>query len=171
MEIITYVLEGQLEHKDSMGNGSTLKPGHFQRMTAGTGVMHSEFNPSDTDPVHLYQIWILPDRKGHEPSYEEQAYTNAEKHNQLRLVASSDGRDGSLTVHQDVAVFLTCLSDKQTVVHSPTPNRHAWLQVLCGDIALNGHPLTTGDGAAVSDETELTIEAQPNAEIMLFDLA
>ncbi|HEY8503025.1 MAG TPA: pirin family protein [Gemmataceae bacterium] len=171
MEIVTYVLEGALQHRDSMGNGSVLRPGEFQRMSAGTGVEHSEFNPSDSEPVHLYQIWLLPDRRGHEPSYEQKDFPEAEKQDRLRLVASPDGRDSSLTIHQDAFVYLTRLGDGREVAHALGPGRHAWLQVLRGGAGLNGQPLEAGDGAAVSGEAGITLRGRGDAELMLFDLA
>ena len=171
MEIVTYVLEGALEHKDSMGNGEVLRPGEFQRMTAGTGITHSEFNPSATEPVHLYQIWLYPEAKRLTPSYEQKRFDDAGMHNRLRLVASRDAADGSLAIHQDAQIYLSRLDAWQTVEHSLTDQRHAWLQVLRGSVRLNGETLDTSDGAAVSDETGLQIEAVEAAEIMLFDLA
>lgn len=171
MEIVTYVLSGALEHRDSMGNGEVLRPGEFQRMTAGTGITHSEFNPSDTEPVHLYQIWLLPERKGIEPSYEQKRFAADERQNQLRLVASHDASDGSLLVHQDVRIYLATLEEQTTVTHRLDADRHAWLQVLRGDVSLNGITLNTSDGAAVSDEQDLHIEATSNSELMLFDMA
>jgi hypothetical protein len=170
MEIVTYVLEGALEHKDSMGNGEVLRPGEFQRMSAGTGITHSEFNPSDTEPVHLYQIWLFPERKGIEPSYEQKRFPEDERHNQLRLVASRDAADGSLLIHQDARVYLSSLDEGRAVKQILEPGRHAWLQVLRGAISLNGQPLETSDGAAVSNEASLEIVAKRPAEIMLFDL-
>jgi redox-sensitive bicupin YhaK (pirin superfamily) len=169
MEIVTFVLEGSLEHKDSLGNGSIIKPGELQRMSAGTGVRHSEFNPSPTEAVHLYQIWLLPERNGLTPSYEQKTFTTEEKQG-LRLVASRDGKDGSLTIHQDARLFLSSLRSGETAVHSLSPGRHAWLQVLKGKATLNGHPLSAGDGAAVSDEAKLEITGD-DSEILLFDLA
>ena len=171
MEIVTYVLEGALEHQDSMGNGEVLRPGEFQRMSAGTGITHSEFNPSDTEPVHLYQIWLLPSRTGIKPSYEQKTFTDDQMHNRLRVVASPDAIDGSLTIHQDARIFLAKIDAGQQVVHPSKHGRHAWLQVLRGSVLLNGQPLQTSDGAAVSDESDLTIQASEDAEIMLFDLA
>jgi len=171
MEIVTYVLSGALEHKDSMGNGEVLRPGEFQRMSAGTGITHSEFNPSADAPVHLYQIWLLPDRQGIEPSYEQKRFPEEERHNRLRLVASPDAAEGSLLIHQDTRISLASIEAGQQVAHGLEAGRHAWLQVLRGNVALNGHGLTTSDGAAVSDESALTVEATDNAEIMLFDLA
>lgn len=170
MEIVTYVLEGALEHKDSMGNGEVLRAGEFQRMSAGTGITHSEFNPSETDPVHLYQIWLLPERKGIEPSYEQKRLPDEEMQNQLRLVASPEAENGSLHIHQDARVFLSKIDAQAKVVHELDTNRHAWLQVLRGSVLLNEKNLETSDGAAVSEESILTIQATSEAEIMLFDL-
>lgn len=170
MEIVTYVLEGALEHKDSMGNGQVLRPGEFQRMSAGTGITHSEFNPSKDEAVHLYQIWLLPERKGIGPSYEQKRFLEAERHNRLRLVASPDAMDGSLLIHQDVRVYLSSIDQGKQVEHALKSGRHAWLQVLRGAISLNGLDLETSDGAAVSDESNLEILARGSAEVMLFDL-
>ena len=149
MEIITYILSGALEHRDSMGNGSVIRPGDVQRMSAGTGVSHSEFNPSDTEPVHLLQIWILPQSHGLPPSYEEKHFSEEERRGRLRLIASSDGREGSVTIHQDAQVYATVLDAGQTVVHALDENRYAWLQVARGTIRLNEVELKQGDGAAV----------------------
>jgi quercetin 2,3-dioxygenase len=171
MEIVTYVLEGALEHRDSMGNGEVLCPGEFQRMSAGTGITHSEFNPSPTEPVHLYQIWMFPRQDGIEPSYEQKRFEEVERHNRLRLVASPDAADGSLLIHQDARIYLSSLDAGHQMTHELNAGRHAWLQVLRGQVALNGQALQTGDGAAVSDETALQIEASDDAEVMLFDLA
>ncbi len=171
MEIVTYVLEGALEHKDSMGNGEVLRPGEFQRMSAGTGITHSEFNPSATEPVHLYQIWLFPEQKGIDPSYEQKRFAEEERHNQLRLVASRDAADGSLRIHQDAQIYLASLDDGKQVEHAIAPGRYAWLQVLRGGVALNGQELSTGDGAAVSEEQRLEIIGRSAAEVMLFDLA
>lgn len=171
MEIISYVLEGALEHKDNIGNGSILKAGEFQSMTAGTGVQHSEFNPSRTDVVHFYQIWIIPERRGLEPSYEQRQFNDREKHGQLKLVASRDGRSGSLTLHQDVAVYLCSLDAGEQVTHGLGPGRHAWAQLLRGTAQVNAHPLAAGDGAAISEETVLVLQAKEASEWMLFDLA
>ncbi|MBA3484752.1 MAG: pirin family protein, partial [Pirellulales bacterium] len=170
MEIVTYVLEGALEHKDSMGNGEVLRPGEFQRMSAGTGITHSEFNPSPDEPVHLYQIWLFPERKGIVPSYEQKRFAEDERRNRLRLVASRDAAEGSLRILQDARIFLSSLDDGQTVSHPLVTGRHAWLQVLRGSVSLNGQELQTSDGAAVSDEGLLTIQADGPAEVMLFDL-
>ncbi len=171
MEIVTYVLSGALEHKDSMGNGEVLRPGEFQRMSAGTGITHSEFNPSDTDPVHLYQIWLFPERKGIEPSYEQKRFPEEERRNRLRLVASQDAAEGSLLVHQDARIFLSSLDGGNAVTHKLDAGRHAWLQVLRGSVLLNDLELNTSDGAAISEEAEIRITANDEAEIMLFDLA
>jgi redox-sensitive bicupin YhaK (pirin superfamily) len=171
MEIITYVLEGALAHRDTLGNGSVLRPGELQHMTAGTGVRHSEFNPSDTAWVHLYQIWLLPDRQSLTPGYEQKAFSDEERRGRLRLVASPTGENGSLTIHQDARLYLSTLQAGETVAHALKPGRHAWLQVLRGQVSLNGQGLATGDGAAVSAEERLQITAEGNAEVMLFDLA
>jgi redox-sensitive bicupin YhaK (pirin superfamily) len=171
MEIVTYVLEGALEHRDSLGTGSVLRPGELQHMTAGTGVRHSEFNPSDQEWVHLYQIWLLPDRRGLQPSYEQKAFSEEQRRGTLRLVASPTGEHGSLTIHQDARLYLATLKAGETAAHTLEPGRHAYLQVLRGQAVLNGHPLSAGDGAAVSTEERLEIRGQDEAEVMLFDLA
>lgn len=171
MEIITYILEGALEHKDSLGTGSIIRPGDGQRMSAGSGIRHSEANPSKTDAAHLLQIWILPDRQGIKPSYEQKAFPSDEKRAKLRLIASPDGKDGSVTIHQDARLYVTLLSPGESVTHDLGPNRHAWLQVAKGSVALNGKQLKQGDGAAVSNEKELTLEGTEHAEVLLFDLA
>ncbi len=171
MEIVTYVLSGALAHRDSLGTGSTLRPGELQRMTAGTGITHSEFNPSKTEPVHFYQIWLLPEREGLEPSYEQRAYPEEERHNRLRLVASPDGSEGSLNIRQDARIFLATLVGDREVSHEVPSDRHAWVQVLRGGVSLNGLTLSAGDGAAVSAESQLTIRADGLSEVLLFDLA
>ena len=170
MEIVTYVLEGALEHKDSIGNGEVLRPGEFQRMSAGTGITHSEFNPSGAEPVHLYQIWLLPEQKGIEPSYEQKRFAEEERRNRLRLVASPDAADGSLMIHQDARIYLSSLEEGKHVTHTIPSGRHAWLQVLRGAVSVNGHNLGASDGAAVSDQSELQVVATQPAEVMLFDL-
>lgn len=170
MEIVTYVLEGALEHKDSMGNGEVLRAGEFQRMSAGTGITHSEFNPSATEPVHLYQIWLFPESKGIEPSYEQKQFPVSEQQNQLRLVASPGAEAGSLRIHQDARVYLSQIEAEQTVTYELAEGRHAWLQVLRGSVLLNDVALDVSDGAAVSDTRNLKIQATADAEIMLFDL-
>jgi redox-sensitive bicupin YhaK (pirin superfamily) len=171
MEIVTYVLEGALEHRDSMGNGEVLHPGEFQRMSAGTGITHSEFNPSKTTPVHLYQIWLRPERKGIEPSYEQKAFSAEERRNRLQLVASSNAAAGSLLIHQDARIFLGDLDASEKLQIEIPPERHLWLQILRGSVTINDEILQAGDGLAVSDERALTIKANIAAETMLFDLA
>ena len=171
MEIITYVLEGALEHKDSLGTGAVIKPGEVQRMSAGTGIQHSEFNHSQTDQVHLLQIWLLPDTHGLLPSYEQRDFPVAERHGKLRLVAARDARDGAVKIHQDVDLYAAILDKNSRVSHALQSNRHAWVQVARGSVLLNGLALEKGDGAAVSDESELVVEATEDAEILLFDLA
>lgn len=171
MEIITYVLEGELEHKDNMGNGEVLRPGEFQRMSAGTGVRHSEFNPSASEPVHLYQIWLLPQSRGIEPSYEQKYFADDEKRGKLRIVASPDGAEGSLTIHQDARVYLSLLNPGQSVRHALPTGRHAWVQVLRGAVRINGTSLETSDAVAVSGEPGVTVVGERPAEVMLFDLA
>jgi redox-sensitive bicupin YhaK (pirin superfamily) len=171
MEIITYMLEGALEHKDSLGTGSVIRPGDGQRMSAGTGIQHSEANASKTETAHLLQIWILPDRPGIKPSYEQKAFPTEEKRAKLRLIASPEGRDGSVTIHQDARLYVTLLAPGETVTHDIEPTRHAWLQVAKGSVELNGKRLRQGDGAAVSDEKQLTVKGTEDAEVLLFDLA
>ena len=171
MEIISYVLEGALEHKDSLGNGAVLRPGEFQRISAGTGIRHSEFNPSANEPAHFYQIWLLPLTNGVKPGYEQKNFAEDEKQDQLRLVASPDGAAGSLTIHQNVRVYLATLHTGAAVHHELATGRHAWLQVLRGLVSVNGTALETSDALAASDERLLTIVGEKPAEIMLFDLA
>ena len=171
MEIVTYVLSGELEHKDSLGTGSVILPGDGQRMSAGRGIRHSEFNPSASEKVHLLQIWILPDKNGYDPGYEQKSFPEAEKRGRLRLIASNDGSDGSVKIHQDAKLFATLLAPGEEVRHTLAAKRHAWLQVAKGEVELNGQRLEQGDGAAVSDEKELTIRATEDAEVLLFDLA
>ena len=171
MEIITYVLSGELAHKDSMGNGSIIRPGEVQRMSAGTGVVHSEMNPSRTEPVHFLQIWVVPDRSGHEPGYEQKLFPDAERRGKLRVVASPDGRDGSVTVHQDALVHASLLERGERVSYSLPPTRHAWVHVARGTVDVNGQSLREGDGAAISDEDRLDLTARESSEVLLFDLA
>ena len=172
MEIISYVLEGKLEHKDSIGNGSVIRPGDVQRMSAGTGIAHSEFNASATHPVHFLQIWIMPDRAGIKPSYEQKHFSLAEKQGKLRLVASADGRDNSVTIHQDANLYIATLNNGDRLNHSTSDRRSLWIQVARGSVEINGHSLQTGDGAAITQETNLEISATSNeAEILLFDFA
>ncbi|HEX8139794.1 MAG TPA: pirin family protein [Pyrinomonadaceae bacterium] len=171
MEILSYVVSGGLGHRDSIGNGEVIRPHEWQRMTAGTGVRHSEMNASNKEPVHFYQIWILPEAEGIRPGYEQKLFAPEEKTGRLRLVASRDGREGSLKIHQNVSVYNALLKGGDTVEHQLEAGRHAWLQVVKGRVELNGHKLGAGDGAAVSEETSLKISASEDAEIMLFDLA
>jgi len=170
MEIVSYVLEGALAHRDSMGNSGVIRPGDVQRMSAGTGVQHSEFNGSRTDPVHFLQIWILPEIPGSPPGYEQKTFPPETRRGKLRLVGSPDGREGSLTVGQDVAIYASVLETGEEVQHRLAPGRHAWLQVAEGALELNGHRLEEGDGAAVTDEDELDI-AGKGSEFLLFDLS
>ena len=171
MEIITYVLEGALEHKDSLGTGSVIRPGDGQRMSAGRGIRHSERNASTTQPVHFLQIWIKPDSLGHEPSYEQKAFPNGEKRGKLRLIASPDGADGSVSIHQDARLYVGLLAHGDEVTHNLNEGRYAWLQVAKGAVELNGKALRQGDGAAVSEEPALSIKGSEDAEVLLFDLA
>jgi redox-sensitive bicupin YhaK (pirin superfamily) len=170
MEIVTYVLEGALQHQDSMGNGSVIQPGDVQYMSAGTGVAHSEFNASDKEPVHLYQIWMFPDKKGYKPAYDQKHFGDAEKRGKLRLVASPDGRDGSVKIRQDNELYVTVLGPGDTVKHGLTKERHAYVQVARGSVTLNGQKLETGDGAAISAEKTLELTGVKDAEVLLFDL-
>jgi redox-sensitive bicupin YhaK (pirin superfamily) len=171
MEIVTIVLEGALEHRDSLGNGAVLPPGELQRMTAGTGIRHSEFNPAKDKPVHLYQIWLLPREPGLTPSYEQKAFDPAQRRNRFQVVASPDGRDGSLTIHQDAELYLANLSAGGSVFHSLETGRAAWLQVLRGGVTANGRRLEAGDGVATVEEAALTVASDEGAEVLLFDLA
>ena len=171
MEIVTYVLEGALAHKDNLGTGETLHPGEFQRMTAGTGIEHSEFNPSSTEPVHLYQIWLHPEARGLTPTYEQKSFPDGGQHNALRLVADPSAQDGALAIRQDARIYLATLDPGGSVTHPLASGRHAWLQVLRGTVRLGELSLAAGDAAALSDEPSLTIQADEAAEVMLFDLA
>jgi redox-sensitive bicupin YhaK (pirin superfamily) len=171
MEIFSYVLHGALAHKDSLGNGAESRAGDVQKMSAGTGILHSEFNPSATDPVRFLQVWILPERTGLAPSYEQRTVTADEKRGRLALIGSRDARDRSIRFHQDVDIYASVLARGESVVHAVRPGRFAWLQVARGSVVLNGVPLGEGDGAAVSGEPEVTIRAESDAEILLFDLA
>jgi redox-sensitive bicupin YhaK (pirin superfamily) len=171
MEIITYILQGALEHRDSMGTGSIIRRGDAQRMSAGTGVTHSESNPSDAESVHLLQIWILPEKQGSQPEYEEKKFSDDDKRNKLRLLVSPDGSEGSVKIHQDAKIYASLLNQGKEVVHQLDSGRHAWLQVAAGSVALNGVDLNQGDGAAVSEEPTLRISAHEPAEVLLFDLA
>jgi quercetin 2,3-dioxygenase len=171
MEIITYVLEGALEHRDSTGNGSVIRPGDVQRMSAGTGISHSEYNHSPTAPVHLLQIWIVPERQGLEPGYEQRSFTPEELRGQWRLIAAGGGREGAVTVHQDVDVLVARLEPGERVAYSLQSGRHAWVQVADGGGKLNGASLNAGDGAAVSGVAGLDFVASTRSEVLLFDLA
>ena len=171
MEIVTYVLSGALAHKDSMGNGSAIRPGEVQRMSAGTGVTHSEFNHDANEEVHFLQIWLMPERKGLAPSYEQKAFPDTEKEGTLRLVASRDGRNGSVTIHQDASLYATRLGKGESVAVTLAGGRHAWIQVARGAVTLGGRPLSAGDGAAVSEESGFTLEGTDAAEVLVFDLA
>jgi len=168
MEIVTIVLDGALQHRDSLGNESIIRPGEVQRMSAGTGVVHSEFNPSPTEGVHFHQIWILPEKKGLAPGYEQKAFPAGKG---PRLVASRDGREGSLTIHQDAGLYRAALSKGETVAYENAAGRHAWVQVARGAVTLNGRPLLEGDGASVSGKETLRIEGVEPSELILFDLA
>jgi quercetin 2,3-dioxygenase len=172
MEIITYVLDGALKHKDSMGNASIIKPGDGQRMSAGTGVLHSEFNPSTGEPVHLLQIWIMPEKKGITPSYEQKEFPSAEKRGKWRVIASNTGEQGSVTINQDVKLYVAELLEGEQVTHTLATGRHAWVQIAKGAIELNGSKLRQGDGAAISDEEVVTVKSlDDTTEVLLFDLA
>ena len=171
MEIVTYVLSGALKHSDSLGTGSVLRAGELQRMTAGTGIRHSEANDSATEPVHLYQIWLLPERRGLEPGYEQRGFDVEERRGRFRVIVSPDGRDGSLTIRQDASLYLAALGVGNEAAYTLEPGRHAWLQVLRGRVILNGRPLAAGDGAALSAEPGLTVRAEDDSEVLLFDLA
>lgn len=170
MEIITYVLSGALEHKDSMGNGEVLRVGELQHMSAGTGLLHSEFNPSADEPVHLYQIWLLPQTRRIEPSYSQKSFPIDQRHNRLCLVASPDGAEGSLRMHQDASLYLTTLDPSQAVQHNFGLERHGWLQILRGSLRINDFTLHAGDGVAISDEPQVILQAVEEAEALLFDL-
>ena len=171
MEIITWILEGALQHEDSMGNGSIIRPGDVQRMTAGTGVRHSEQNASVRERVHLLQIWILPHTVGLEPGYEQKAFTEDERRGQLRLIASEDGREGTVQVHQDVSLFASILPAGQEVEHAMDQQRYAWLQVARGAVEVNGERGNQGDGLVAIGESSLRLRAAEDAELLLFDLA
>jgi quercetin 2,3-dioxygenase len=169
MEILTYVLEGELAHQDSMGNGSVIKPGELQRMSAGTGVTHSEMNPSKTTPVHFMQIWIMPDKRGHAPSYDQKAFPDRE--GVLRVVASPDGRDGSIAIHQDTVLEIGVLKSGANVEHALAKNRYAWIQVARGAVEVEGQKLAAGDGASAKGEGTLHLKATADSEVLVFDLA
>lgn len=171
MEIVSYVLDGELEHKDSMGNGEVLRPGEFQRITAGTGITHSEFNPSPENATHFYQIWLLPETDGLDPSYEQKSFDAKDRENKLQLVASQDAASGSLLIHQDAKVYLSELTAGGTVDYQIPADRHVWLQVLRGELTVSDQTLSAGDAAAISEEEAIAIRSATGAELMLFDLA
>jgi hypothetical protein len=170
MEIVSYVLEGALEHKDSMGNGSVIRPGDVQRMSAGTGVRHSEYNASNAELVHFLQIWILPDRAGHAPGYEQKHFAPAEIDGKLRVIASPDGRNGSVTIHQNALILSTRLNDGQIATHALAPGRRAYVQVARGRVTANGVALSAGDGARLENEPAVTLAGGEHAEVLVFDL-
>jgi redox-sensitive bicupin YhaK (pirin superfamily) len=171
MEILTYILSGALSHRDSMGNTATIRAGEVQRITAGTGITHSEFNASSQEPVHLLQIWMLPEKAGLTPSYEEKTFPIDVRQGQWRRIASHDGQDGAVTIHQDIELYATLLNGGDRLDFELRPGRYAWMQVAKGKISLNGVSMEAGDGAAVSDEQWLDVQAQSDAEVLLFDLA
>ncbi len=170
MEIISYVLDGALAHQDNMGNGSIIRQGDVQRMSAGTGIRHSEFNASDTEPVHFLQIWVLPEENGLQPSYEQKSFTTEERRGRLRLVGSHDGRDGSVTIHQDVNLYATLLSEDDSVSHELINGRKGWVQVARGSVVLNDEPLYSGDGVAIEGPATITLTGGSEAEVLLFDM-
>jgi len=170
MEILTWVVSGAVEHADSMGNRAVVRPGEIQRMTAGTGVTHSEINPSPSEPLHLMQIWIVPDRRGLEPGYEQRAFVDEDRKGRLLLIASPDQRDGSVQIHQDVSLYTSLLAPGERVDHRLAPGRRAWLQVIRGDLDASGERVRSGDGVAVSDEETLSVTAHGPSELLLFDL-
>jgi len=171
MEIITYILAGALEHRDSMGNGSVIRPGDVQRMTAGTGVSHSEFNPSPSEPCHLLQIWIMPNARNLTPGYEQKFFADDERQGKLRLIASPAGADGAVSINQDARVYASLLDAGQSLNHLIDQNRSAWLQLARGSVAVNNAQLSAGDGAAITKESSVEISAAEDSEFLLFDLA
>jgi redox-sensitive bicupin YhaK (pirin superfamily) len=171
MEIVTWVLDGALEHRDSLGNGSVIRPGDLQRMSAGTGITHSEFNPSRVEAVHLLQIWILPERTGLAPGYAQQTFAREGRRGRLRLVAAGGGRDGSVSIHQDVAMLAGLLAEQDEATYRIAPGRHGWVHVATGRVSANGEELRAGDGAAVTGEPTLALRGLEQAEVLVFDLA
>jgi len=171
MEIITYILSGELEHRDSMGNGSVIRPGDVQRMTAGTGVRHSEFNPSRAEACHLLQIWIFPNERDLTPGYEQKFFAETERKGRLRLIASDDPVDGAVAINQDARVYASLLDRGESITHQIPKQRHCWLQLARGTIRTNGETLQVGDGAAISEESKLTVLAEEDSEFLVFDLA
>jgi quercetin 2,3-dioxygenase len=170
MEIVTYILEGALEHKDSMGNGGVIRPGDIQRMSAGTGVTHSEFNHSPSDPVHLLQIWFLPGEKNIKPGYEQKSFSTSDKKGKLKLIASHGAREDSVDINQDVDIYSALLSANDNVVHEMREGRLGWVQVAKGSVEINGQKLEAGDGAAITDEKQIRLSGADNAEIVFFDM-
>lgn len=170
MEIISYVLDGALKHEDSMGNGSVIRPGEVQRMSAGTGVTHSEFNASDSEPVHFLQIWVLPEQEGLTPGYEQKAFAEEEKRGRLRLLGSRDGREGSVTIHQDVDLYATLLNEGDSISHTLADGRKGWVQVAEGNVVLNDQPLKSGDGVAIEGPATITLTGTSEGEVLLFDM-
>lgn len=171
MEILSFVLDGALEHKDNMGNGSVIRPGELQLMRAGTGVTHSEYNHSETEPVHFLQIWIIPDAEGLEPAYDQKAFPQEERSGRLKLLASPDGTDGSVQVHQDVSLYSAILGSGEVLSERLSEGRYAWVQVISGDLTVNGHAVSGGDGVAIAKEDEISLAASGPAEILLFELS
>jgi len=170
MEILTYVLDGALEHRDSLGTGSVIRPGDVQIMSAGTGIHHSEFNPSTSDPLRLLQIWMIPERSGLKPRYDQKAFPADERDGKLRLVGARDGRDGAVTIHQDIDLYTASLRTGQTVSHTIRPDRHVWIQMARGRASVNGKPVAEGDGVAITGESRVDIAGVDGAELLLFDL-
>lgn len=171
MEILTYVLSGAVEHQDSLGTGSVIRPGDAQIMSAGTGIMHSEFNHSQTEKLHLLQIWILPDKKGIAPRYDQKAFSVEEKKGKLRLIGAKDGRDGAITIHQDIDLYASILEKGDVVNYHLQPHRYAWLQIAQGEVIFNDQQLSAGDGVQMTGEEKIEISTNSSAEILLFDLA
>lgn len=171
MGILTWVVSGAVEHADSMGNRTTVRPGELQRMSAGTGIVHSEVNPSPTEPLHLLQIWLLPERRGLEPGYEQRAFAERDRRGRLTLIGSRDGRDGSVRIHQDVSLYAARLDPGERVEHEIAPGRHAWLQLVAGEVEAGGEKLGAGDGLAASDAERLAVVAHAPADLLLFDLS
>jgi redox-sensitive bicupin YhaK (pirin superfamily) len=171
MEIVSFVIAGALEHRDSLGTGSVIRPGDVQRMSAGTGVLHSEFNPSPTEPTRFLQIWILPERRGLPPGYEQRNFAEAERRGRLRLVAARDGREGAVTIHQDAEIWTALLAPGDRVAHPLRTGRHAWLQVVSGEVRMGRDALVEGDGAALTGEAAVEIEGGTDGDVLVFDLA
>jgi len=171
MEILTYVLDGALEHRDSLGTGSVIRPGDVQIMSAGTGIRHSEFNPSESEALRLLQIWMIPERGGLKPRYDQKAFSAAERNGRLRLVGSRDGRDGGVTIYQDIDLYVASLDKGQAVTHAIRPDRHVWIQMARGKASVNGKPVAEGDGVAITDEANVEIVGVDGAELLLFDLS